>query len=114
MIAEKMVDIMEQEGLKISPGDRENIVSDIKEAIANNSFHLIHKHEVVIGWLTCFKVQKNGIEHIYITHCVVFKKHRSRENLLYLRNYLRSIYDIGKFYFHSNKRDRYFYKTYGG
>lgn len=96
---------MVREGLKISPKDSaQDIINDLEEAIRHESFHFIYKRDRVIGWVATFK---NG-NKVYITHCFIYKACRDRSNLLYLRSYLRGLYKGMKFYFHSNRRDRYF------
>lgn len=111
MIGEHLVDIMEREGLVIDEGDRQNIINDINECILNNHFHFITRNDDLIGWFTAHEITKNGNKHLYITNCIVYRGFRDKNNLLYLRNHIRGIYkNVYRYYFHSNKRDRYVYK----
>jgi hypothetical protein len=84
---------------------QEEVLSQIDRAIAEGRFKEIQKDGFVIGFFT-FKPKEDSI---FINNCVICEKYRNRENLLYLRQFFRQMFNGCTFYWKSKKRGRMAY-----
>ena len=89
---------------KITDGDvPDNLADEIKGCILGRRFEFIKKGDIVIGFFTWhYKDDK-----ILINNMCILPIFRNRNNLLFLRKYLRSkLYNYNKFYWENRKKQK--------
>jgi hypothetical protein len=103
-----LVDIMINQGVKLSPFEIIEVEHQVKEAIERGRFKTIIRNGKMIGFFT-WSVGEKGV---FINNMFILKEFRNKGNLLYLRELFKNkMFPNCKCFYWKNRKSGSFYYT---
>jgi len=105
-IADRLAELICEENTKL---DFKEIKEEISDDLKNDRYHLIVHKGNDIGFLTWIETYKFGKRYIYLNNLWIDSKYRRTLKMFHLREFFRKKFPGALFYWHRDKKNKFFY-----